>query len=186
MDEHRGALPTSAEIILALRDAGWLLEQDTARALEDGGFHVMRGKAFPDPDDKSISREIDVHGYRQLFRSDELSFSVGARMLVECKQSSMPYVVIGGPASDYELKRDRKEQHFRFPSIETGRTELGGGRARIHKTRACEYLGLDKLPGNPWEGGFLGTQMTRLDRKKTWLADNRGILPRWFTLWRRH
>lgn len=167
--------PTSAEVMSALRQAGWLLEQDTAATLEAGGFHVTRGKAFPDPDDPSVSREIDVHGYRQLFRSDELSFSVGVRLLAECKQSSMPYVVVGGPASDYELKRDRQEQHFRFARIETGRTELGEGRARLHQTRAREYLRLDQLPGNPWDARFLGTQMTRLDRKKSWVADNRGI-----------
>lgn len=175
MVDRRMTLPTSGEVVAALRDAGWLLEQDTARALGAGGFHVMQGKAFPDPDDATVSREIDVHGYRQLYRDDELSFSVGLRVLAECKQSSMPYVVVGGPASRYELERDRKEQHFRFPTVETGRTELGDGRAQLHSTRAREYLGIDKLPGNPWEGGFLGTQLTRLDRKQTWLADNRGI-----------
>lgn len=88
--------PTSAEVISALRDAGWLLEQDTAAALEKCGFYVSRAKAFPDPDDPSVSREIDVHAYRQLFRSDDLSMSVGVRILAECKQSSMPYVVVGG------------------------------------------------------------------------------------------
>lgn len=172
---ERRMSPTSAEIIAALRDAGWLLEQDTAATLEKSGFHVSKSKAFPDPDDPTVSREIDVHGYRQIFRSDELSLSVGVRVLVECKQSTMPYVIVGGPASPYELGRNRQEQHFRFPNIETGRTELGDGRARLHQTHAREYLGLDTLPGNPWESGFIGTQMTRLDRKKTWLADNRGI-----------
>jgi len=167
--------PTSADVIAALRDAGWLLEQHTAQTLERSGFHVTTGKAFPDPDDPSVSREIDVHAYRQLFRSDQLSFSVGVRVLAECKQSSMPYVVVGGPANAYELGRDRKEQAFRFPLIETGRTELGNGRAQLHRTRARDYLGLDNLPNNPWEAGFLGTQLTRLDRKKTWVADNRGI-----------
>lgn len=172
--EQRGR-PSSAEVIAALRDAGWLLEQDTARTLEKNGFHVSRAKAFPDPDEPSISREIDVHGYRQTFRSDELSLSVGVRVLAECKQSTMPYVVVGGPANAYELGRQRSEQNFRFPTIETGRTETGNGSARLHYTQAREYLGLDMLPGNPWESGFLGTQMTRLDRKKAWLADNRGI-----------
>jgi hypothetical protein len=162
-------------VIAALRDAGWLLEQDTAARLEKSGFHVTTAKAFPDPDDPSVSREIDVHGYRQLFRSEELTFTVGVRVLAECKQSSMPYVVIGSPGSAYELGRDRQEQHFRFPHVETGRTELGDGRARLHYTRAREYLRLDTLRGNPWEVGFVGNQMTRLDRKKTWLADNRGI-----------
>ena len=97
MVDRRMTLPTSGEVVAALRDAGWLLEQDTARALGAGGFHVMQGKAFPDPDDATVSREVDVHGYRQLYRDDELSFSVGLRVLAECKQSSMPYVVVGGP-----------------------------------------------------------------------------------------
>ncbi len=175
MVDRRVTLPTSDEVVAALRDAGWLLEQDTARALSAGGFHVKQGKAFPDPDDGTVSREIDVYGYRQLYRDDKLSFSVGIQVLAECKQSSMPYVVVGGPASRYELERDRKEQLFRFPTVETGRTDLGDGRAQLHYTSAREYLGIDKLPGNPWEGGFLGTQLTRLDRKRTWLADNRGI-----------
>lgn len=173
IDEPR-MRPTSAEVIEALRNAGWLLEQDTAGTLEKNGFHVSRGKAFPDPDDPSVSREIDVHGYRQIFRSEELSLSVGMRVLAECKQSTMPYVIVGGPPNAYEQGRNRKEQSFRFPTIETGQTKTEIG-ARLHHTQAREYLGLDMLPGNPWESGFLGTQMTRLDRKKTWLADNRGI-----------
>lgn len=171
----RGALPTSGEIIAALRNAGWLLEQDTAATLEKREFHVATGKAFPDPDDPSVSREIDVHAYRQIYRNDELSFSVGVRVLAECKQSDMPYVVVGSQASEYEQKRPRQEQQFRFSTVETGRTDLGEGRARLHHTQARECLGLDTLPGNPWEIGFLGNQMTRLDRKKSWLADNRGI-----------
>lgn len=77
--------PTSAEIVAALREAGWLLEQDTAKTLERNGFHVTRGKAFPDPDDSTVSREIDVHAYSQVYRSEELTFSIGARILAECK-----------------------------------------------------------------------------------------------------
>lgn len=168
-------LPTSTEVIGALRAAGWLLEQDTASKLRRAGFDTVTGKAFPDPDDPSVSREIDVYAYRELFRSEELSLSVGVRVLAECKQSSMPYVVVGGPPSEYERLRERREQHFRFPRIETGRTELGDGRARLHYTPAREYLGLDRLPGNPWEEGFVGTQLVRLERKTKWLAGNDGI-----------
>lgn len=167
--------PTSDEVIAALRDAGWLLEQDAAAVMREAGFFVATAKAFPDPDDPTVSREIDVHGYRELYHNSDLGMSVGIRILAECKQSGMPYVVVGGPASEHELSRNRKEQIFRFSRIETGRTNLGGGQARLHYTEARDYLGLTSLPGNPWEPGFLGTQMTRLDRKKTWLADNRGI-----------
>ncbi|MGW5069737.1 hypothetical protein ACWEQJ_27160 [Streptomyces cyaneofuscatus] len=168
--------PTSDEVISALRESGWLLEQDTARTLETSGFHVTTNKAFPDPDEPSVSRETDVFGYRQLFRSDELSFNVGVRVIVECKQSAMPYVVIGAPTDAYETgDARRQEQMFRFPSVETRRIDLGNGRARIESTPARKYLGLDKLPGNPWETEVIGNQLTRLDRKKAWVADNRGI-----------
>ena len=158
--------PTSEEVVQALRSAGWLLEQDTAAALEAAGFNAVTGKAFPDPDDPTTSREIDVHGYRQLFRSDELTFSVGARILAECKQSTLPYVVVGGAFTPYDLGRERKEQHFRFPHIEVERVELGDGKAQLRSVGAREYLGLDSIPGNPWEPGFLASQMTRLDRKR--------------------
>lgn len=169
------SLPTSAEVVAALRDAGWLLEQDTAATLETKNFHVTPSKAFQDPDDPSVSREIDVHGYRRIFYSNELTLGISARIIAECKQSSMPYVFVGKPASEYEVNREREEQIFRFPWIETGSTDIGNGRTRIHNTPARTYLGLDRLPGNPWEGGFLGTQMTRLERKRSWVADNRGI-----------
>lgn len=87
----------------------------------------------------------------------------------------MPYVVVGGPAKPYDIRRERLEQHFRFPRVEVEREELGDGKARLHSVSARDYLGLDGIPGNPWESAFLATQMTRLDRKRTWLADNRGI-----------
>lgn len=175
MTGERRAAPSSDEVIAALRAAGWLLEQDTAATFERAGFHVAPGKAFPDPDEPTVSREIDVYGFRQLFRSDELTFTVNVRLLAECKQSSMPYVAVGAPASARELARERKEQHFRFRYVETGRTALPDGKSRLHSVTAREYLGLDDVPGNPWEQCFVGTQMTRLDRKATWLADNRGI-----------
>ncbi|MFK0074645.1 hypothetical protein [Arthrobacter woluwensis] len=171
----QGNMPTSDEIIGALRDAGWLLEQDTAATLSSNGFHTITAKAFPDPDDPNVSREIDVHGYRSIYRDDDLTFTIGARVLAECKQSSMPYVVVGRHANEYELERERNEQVFCYPRVTTARIDLGGGRWKMQTTAAQKYLRLIDLPGSPWEGGFVGTQLTRLDRKKTWLADNRGI-----------
>lgn len=101
--------------------------------------------------------------------------SVGTTILVECKQSSLPYVLIGCPPSEYDKTRERQEQHFRFPTVAIRREDLGEKRYRIHTATAREYLGLDEIPGNPWDSDFIATQMTRLDRKKTWLADNKGI-----------
>lgn len=147
-------LPSPEELIAALRDAGWLLEQDAHSVLEKLGFHSVIGKAYPDPDDSSASREIDVMGYRQLYRHDELSMSVGVRVIAECKQSDMPYVLIGRPPSAYEKNRPRMEQDYRFPNVEIGETDLGGGRKRLHSIPARDYLGLSKLEGNPWNDEF--------------------------------
>jgi hypothetical protein len=166
--------PTADEIVAALRSAGWLLEQETEASLRAAGYNTTMGYAFPDPDDPSVSREIDVTGYQQLYRSEELALSVGIRVIAECKQSTMPYVLVGRPP-DESLSRSGMEQQFRFGSVEVGQTPLDDGRSRLHQVDARQYLGLLALPGNPWDIDFVGTQMTRLDRKKTWLADNRGI-----------
>lgn len=166
--------PTAEEIVAALRSAGWLLEQETEASLRAAGYNTTMGHAFPDPDDPSVSREIDVTGYQQLYQSQELALSVGVRVIAECKQSTMPYVLVGRPP-DRSLSRSRIEQQFRFNSVEVGQTPLGDGRTRLNQVDARQYLGLLALPGNPWDMDFVGTQMTRLDRRKTWLADNRGI-----------
>ena len=167
--------PTSVEILAALRDAGWLLEQETASSLQAAGFHSLMGTAFPDPDDPSTSREIDVSGWQQLYRNEEIRLTVGARVIAECKQSNMPYVLIGRSITEQARAADRLEQRYRFSSIEIGRKQVGLSGYQSQGVKARKYLGLDTLEGNPWPSGFVATQMTRLDRKKTWLADNRGI-----------
>jgi hypothetical protein len=167
--------PTSQQIIEAVRNAGWLLEQDSARLLEHHGLNTLMGWAYADPDDPSTSREMDVHGYRQYFASDELNLVVSARVLIECKQSANPYVLIGR-----ELPEDRRhaqptEHVLRYQRLISGSTPLGNGTSRIDSVAAWSHLGLDALPGSPSLNPFRATQMTRLDRGKTWTADNRGI-----------
>ncbi|AFM20023.1 hypothetical protein Mycch_5345 (plasmid) [Mycolicibacterium chubuense NBB4] len=55
------------------------------------------------------------------------------------------------------------------------REPLGNGATRLHSEDARDYLGLSDLREAPWNHGFLATQMTRLERKSEWVADNRGI-----------
>lgn len=87
--------PTSDQIIDALRSAGWLLEQETDSALLKRDYVTSVGAAFPDPDEPSKSREIDVMAYKRLHTDGDLRMSVSIRCLVECKQSSHPYILIG-------------------------------------------------------------------------------------------
>lgn len=165
----RPSSPDSDSIVGALRDAGWLLEQDTVRTLIDAGFRTTPGMAFQDPDRPSDSREIDVVGTRTLHFDDDLQLQVETRVIIECKHSSMPYVLVGFPNHSSQTPVAGKEQRLRFDFVE----DAAGG-----QVPAPAYLGLDRLPHNPWTPRFMATQMTRLHRKNgAWRADNEGIFP---------
>lgn len=82
--------PTDTEVLGAVDDAGWLLEHHAARTLDAADTHPRLGWAYPDPDEPTNSRELDVWSYKEVLRSDEMKLTVSARFLVECKQSSQP------------------------------------------------------------------------------------------------
>lgn len=167
--------PTPDEIIEALRASGWLLEQDTADRLREHDFITGMGRAFEDPDEPEKSREIDVFGFRELFRDEDVRLSLTARVIAECKHSAGPYVFVGRPLEDFERAHQPTEHVLRFRSIREVGPDLGGGRRQIRELPAWQWLGLHELPGSPSLDDFRATQMTRLDRQKTWKADNRGI-----------
>ena len=175
---HTGSAPnepTSEQIIAALRSAGWLLEQETGAALQRRGYTTQLGWAFPDPDDQTKSRELDVMAYKRLYDNTDLRMTVSIRCLIECKQSTQPYVLIGGPVDAAQSARPRLEEIYRFDPVVEKREPLGNGATRLFNKDARDYLGLSELPEAPWNHGFLATQMTRLERKSEWVADNRGI-----------
>jgi hypothetical protein len=87
--------PTEEEVLKAVGDAGWLLEQEAARTLEARGFNPQPSWAFKDPDDPTKSRELDVLGFRNYFTDDTTKVHVAANILVECKQSDTPYCAVG-------------------------------------------------------------------------------------------
>jgi hypothetical protein len=169
-------LPTPQEIVAAVRNAGWLLEQDSAHVLDLHDFHTVMGWAYTDPEDAITSRELDVHGYRQFLRlEDDHRLLVSARVLIECKQTDKPFVLIGREAQEPARKRHPTEHVLRYQRLLTGLTPIGDGRQRIESIPSWTHLGLDELPGSPSGVRFRASQMTRLDRKKAWVADNRGI-----------
>lgn len=167
--------PTSDDVIDALRAAGWLLEQDTASTLDAHGFRTIMGRAFQDPDDPQVSREIDVWAHRELFRDDELNLVCWAYVIAECKQSSNPYAFIGRHMPPEFVRGHPTEHLLRYEYIEQDGEQLGPGSRRIHHHPAWQWLGLNDVPGSPATETFRAVQMTRLDRQKTWKADNRGI-----------
>lgn len=93
------------------------------------------------------------------------------KVIVECKQSDTPYVLIGRPADLAEIRRDRPEHTFEQPKVETHRRD-----GSILRMPAHRYLGLDVMRGSPWNDQFIATQMTRLERSgSNWIAKNEHI-----------
>ncbi len=73
-------VPEPQQIMDALRGAGWLLEQSTADALSDHEFVTKLGFAYREPQDPDISRELDVSGFKQVYRNEDLRIEVTARV----------------------------------------------------------------------------------------------------------
>jgi hypothetical protein len=168
--------PDNQTILAALREAGWLLEQETQTALREASFEVVPGFAFPDPDDGSVSREIDVFGQKTIHIDEALRVMVRVSVLVECKQSRMPYVLIGRATDDSVRNRPRAENTLRFPSVEVRRDGEGTGSVTTYSVPGHQYLGLDQAAGSPWTDPFEANQMTRLDfSRKRWEANNETI-----------
>lgn len=167
--------PTPDDVVAALRAAGWLLEQDTASTLDAHGFGTVMGRAFQDPDDPQVSREIDVWAHREFFRDDDLNLVCWVFVIAECKQSSTPYAFIGRDMPPASLRTQPTEHLLRYEYVEQDGEALGPGSRRVHHYPAWDWLGLNDVPGSPANETFRATQMTRLDRQKSWKADNRGI-----------
>lgn len=164
-------IPTDEELIAALTDAGWLLEQTVSHVLADFDCHPRLGWAFQDEDEPTKSRELDVFGYRQVLRDEQAKVIVSATFLVECKQSAMPYVAIGQTLPDWQF--DQPAQH-RIPTRKV-QIRVQGSDA-IREVDAWTRLGFAQIAADHGEDYFRATQLTRLDRNnKGWNATNSGI-----------
>lgn len=163
--------PTDSETLQALTNAGWLLEQTVAHVLDDAECHPRLGWAFKDVDDPNKSRELDVYGYRQVLRDDVAKVIVSAKFLVECKQSSKPYVAVGQTLPEWQFTEPT--QH-KFPTPQLDCKVSGSEYNR--RVPAWTALGFADLARKYGEDYFRATQLTRLDRvKNEWSANNSGI-----------
>ncbi|MER6275407.1 hypothetical protein ABT202_03675 [Streptomyces sp900105245] len=172
MSERPFPTPSSDDVITALERTGYLLEQRVARRVEAHGFFVNTGRAFKDPEEGK-SREIDVAAYRRLFANEESNITLGVRLLIECKKSSGPYVVLGRKPSD-----NGNPPHAHTMPISSVRWEVERERNRIsyRSMSLWQWLGLHELPHSPNRDGRKGLQLVRMHLKgKEWQADNSSI-----------
>lgn len=166
--------PTEHELLDAVRGAGWLLEHHALRVLAEAELQPRSGWAFADPDEPTTSRELDVWAYRTLLQDEATKVAVSARFLVECKQSSNPYVGVGYEFPEARFRAAPSEHLF---AVEKLGVPLAGRPNTVMTVHPWSHFGFDALAAEHRESNFRVTQLTRLERGKggTWTATNEGI-----------
>ncbi|WOH62883.1 hypothetical protein [Bradyrhizobium sp. BWA-3-5] len=88
--------PSPENIMEALNESGYLMEQKVATVLERLGYHVQTNFPFEDVDEGK-SREMDARTIKTIARNDEHKLSCVFEIIVECKNTSNPFVFVGRP-----------------------------------------------------------------------------------------
>lgn len=166
--------PSSEEIISALRQTGFILEQDVRKVLEKQSIYCEVSRAYEDPDEGK-SREVDVWGYKEFFRAQHGRSIFAIQLVIECKNPKQPYVIVGRAAQD----RDRNRVPFgaKFYCDEGLRVPLPPVPPSIASNRFVyrpiwHILDLSSANGSPSADPFVGNQLVVMERKKEWIADN--------------
>lgn len=163
--------PTEEELLSAVQSAGWLLEHHAVRILDAADCHPRISWAFQDPDEPTSSRELDVWSYRSVWQDESHKLRVTARFLVECKQSSLPYVGIGHDLPPWRFRAPT--QHVMPARYVREEVNAQGSYREIPAWHAHEFHSIAEEHGHT---NFRVTQLTRLDRKNGgWEAKNTGV-----------
>lgn len=166
--------PSESEVLDAVEKAGWLLEQQAVRVLERRGFNPRPSWAFKDPDEPTSSREIDVWSYRRYFNDSDSKVTVAASILVECKQSEMPYCAIGHHLPEWRQKGNPNEHTLpvEFLPADFDPTDA----SVLRYGYLWDVTGFRDATLEHGQTNFRATQLTRLDHNgKKWSATNAGI-----------
>ena len=162
--------PSAAEIETALSKTGFLLEHRVAKILRNYNPKpdVTIGDAYPDPE-SGKSREIDVLAefYEAVERKPDVNVMITITLIIECKNNSSPFVLIGDHGHEAPWPRDLMVVSF-------DPFALGFSTKKYDK---IEYEAeLNRIPGLPTGKGFTGRQLLRLNRQGgDWKADNNAI-----------
>lgn len=166
--------PNDDELLAAVRAGGWLLEHQALRVLAAADVDPRASWAFADPDEPTKSRELDVWAFRRLLNDEAAKVDVTARFLVECKQSSNPYVGVG-----YELPERRflQQPTEHVLALDTVREPMDQATGTYRMIPAWTHFGFHELAKQYRNSNFRVTQLTRLERVKggTWSATNEGV-----------
>jgi hypothetical protein len=105
--------PSPAEIVTALRETGFVFEQEVATELEKLGFHVETNWPFRD-NQEGKSREIDVRAVYRVHFDEVQKFSFFVELLVECKDTNTPWAFVSRKKNRRELEQPEAREYI-FP-----------------------------------------------------------------------
>ena len=166
------ALPNSKDIIDALKQSGYLMEQEVATQLEALNFHVETNVAFEDIEEGK-SREIDVVAIKRVANNEEKKLSAFVEIIAECKNSTNPFVFIGRPKNQTDNRH--APQELIFPIAKYSANESGDLPRRIGEIDAFFHLGFDGMHYD-FVKETKAVQFCRIDRKgKNWQANHGGL-----------
>lgn len=158
-------------MLAAVEKAGWLLEQQAVRILEEAEFSPRPGWAFQDPDKPEHSRELDVWAYRQFLQDEQSKVTVSTTVLVECKQSASPFCAVGRELPKWRQRGNPTEHTLLTNDVNT---KVGPNTSRAEP--AWDKLGFRDLAAAHGFSNFRADQLTRLDRPKgKWEASSAEI-----------
>ena len=162
--------PTPEEILAALRKSGYLMEQEVATEIESLGLHVSTNWAFEDSDEGK-SREIDVRAIKRLAVNEVAKISAFIELIVECKNSTNPFVFIGRPKSAMDegyvppelalplarhheyTEPDQRTYRYKDPFFHLGFDRVHHGAVAPHK--AVQFCRVNRK-NNTWEANHGG------------------------------
>ena len=166
------ANPNNEEIMAALEQSGYLMEQRVATQLEALNFDIKTNAAFEDPDEGK-SRETDVSAIKRIAVNESAKVSAFVELIVECKNNGNPLVFLSRPKSVWDAN-ERSEQ-FRYPMKYEMKKDLGGGRSMSRELNAFFHLGFDKIHYRHQQTAK-AVQFCRIDRKGGgWYANHGGL-----------
>ncbi|MCM5663320.1 hypothetical protein [Galbibacter mesophilus] len=131
-------IPSEDEILKAVKDSGYLFEQEIATIFENNGFHIRTNSAFQDLDNQ-VSREMDFIGYKSYNNESQNNLCIHVRVLAECKNNKNPYVFI-------ERKKGKVDSQYIPPNFifpNSYKENLEGNRYRM--LNGFDYLDIRSI-----------------------------------------
>ena len=166
--------PSLLEIVDALKQSGYLMEQEVATQLEALNFHVWTNWAFQDIDEGK-SREIDVRAIKRVAHNEEKKLSASVEIIAECKNSTNPFVFIGRPKN--QMDNLKPPQELVFPRGIYSILPKGTAKnvATFHLADPFFHLGFDKVHYD-FASETKAVQFCRIAQKnKKWHANHDGL-----------